>query len=117
MNHRKAPNWLLIALGVLAVIFLGPPLLGLALGAVGLFMGLMTFVVKVGVVVVAIYALAMLMRGLLGRTPTAAAAVGPRSTGTIDAMHFDLEREDRSSLAELDRELEKAIQKKGGSGQ
>ncbi len=117
MKNRKTPNWLLIVLGILAIIVLGPPLLGLALGAVGLFMGLMIFAVKVGVVVVAIYALAMLTRSLLGRTPSPVAAVGPRSTATIDAMHFDLEREDRASRAELDRELEKAIQKKGSSGE
>ncbi len=116
MNNRKSPNWLLIVLGIIAAVVLGPPLLGLALGAVGLLIGLMTVVAKVGVVVLAVWGLVMLMRGLFGGSPRVVTEGAPPSAMTVDAMHADLERRDREDRAALDRELELAIQKKGSAG-
>lgn len=117
MNQGKMPGWLVVLLALAAVVFLGPPLLVLVLGAFGVALALGGVALKVGVVVLAVYGLVMLLRGAsapgAGRT-----TLSPAGGAPLSAPSATDEKEKQETLAALDLELERAIhaRKAGGPG-
>lgn len=63
---RELPAWLVALLALVAIVVLGPPVLGFLLGVVGLAVGLVAVLLKVGLVVAAVYALVVLLRAVFG---------------------------------------------------
>ncbi len=117
MNAQKSPTWLKVLLGLVALFVLGPPLLALVLGTVGVLFALTGALLKVGLVVGAVYVLYRLLAAMFGGGSDKPQV--PAKLATIDAIpqaypvreddDSSLEREDRARKAELDRELERAI--------
>lgn len=115
MKQERMPRWLLIVLVVACVVFLGPPLLALLVGALGLALAFGGVALKLGLIVLAAYGLAMLLRG--GSTSAArASALSPAGGASLADFAEEREREDRERLAALDRELEQAIQARKAGG-
>lgn len=116
-NSNKMPAWLMVLLGVVGLVVLGPPVLALLLGAIGLALGLAGAVLKIGVVVLVIWAIFMVLKGIFGTSRPQGRPTRLDTTGTIERLdpldvETELEQEHRRSRAELDRELELAIHKK-----
>ncbi len=103
---RELPQWLVILLVLVAVYFLGPPVLGLLLGALGVAIGLTAVLIKLGLIALFIYAVFALLRAAFGK-PKAAT----RQEQLGDSLDDNLDRLDRvdESRRALDRELERAI--------
>lgn len=112
MAQQKTPKWLVVTLAVVLLIFVGPPLLGLALGAVGLALALGGLLLKVALVAFAVYAVVMLLRGVFGGGAPTSSLPATAGGGSIDLIQAEYEQTDREKLAELDRELDRAIREK-----
>src|SRR5687768_17147759 len=93
MDSNEMPGWLKVVLAVVAVVVLGPPALGLLLGALGLAIGLASVALKLGAVVLAIYAVVMLMRRVLAPTSTPRPAARLPAEGHLEAAQAQLEWE------------------------
>jgi threonine/homoserine/homoserine lactone efflux protein len=103
MDNSKTPRWLVVLLALLALFFLGPPLLAIALGAVGVLLALSAMALKVGVVVGAVYLAWRLLKVLTEPRPSTPVRL------TAESLEESLEREERARKAALDLELEQAI--------
>jgi hypothetical protein len=95
MNRTEKPQWLMVLLMLAALIFLGPPALALLAGVVGVAIGLVAISLKLGVVVLGVYALVLLFRAVFGKERAA--------TPRID--HEAALARDDEELRRLDAEL------------
>ncbi len=119
MNAQSMPRWLMVLLGIVALFVLGPPLLAVLFGAVGLLIGLTGALLKLGVVALVGYGAWRLLRALFGGDAPVQRLPVATATGTssqIDDLAFSLEREERARKAELDRELERAVAQSKSNG-
>lgn len=108
MNSNKMPGWLVLMLALVAVVVLGPPALGILLGAVGVAIALAAVLLKVGLVVLVIYAFFALLRAVFGRSATPTASLPPHADG-LETIGAQLDMDERARRAALDRELEVAL--------
>lgn len=115
MSTNTFPRWLVIFFAVIGLMVAGPVILGLAVGAIALAFGLLGVLLKAGAIVLVIWAMVMIFKGLFGSKPanklpsSAITTVG--NADLVDA-ETQFEREKRESLAQLDKELEIALAKK-----
>lgn len=113
---NRIPRGLVIFFAVIGVIALSPIILGLAVGAIALAIGLAGALFKAAAVVFVIWAAVMILKGIFGSKPSPATKlpVSASGIGTADLVDTEtnFERERRESLAELDRELSIAVAQK-----
>lgn len=97
----------LVVLVALAV--LGPPALAAVAVLLGITLGLAAFAVKVGVFLLAAYAVVWLLKSLFGGSPRRAVPqpISARESAIDDAFD-DLKRREDEQLAALNRELARA---------
>ncbi|MCC6337438.1 MAG: hypothetical protein IT380_26000 [Myxococcales bacterium] len=100
MRNQGLPRWLMVLLALVAVVVLGPPVLGFLLGLAGLVVGLAAVLLKLGVIALAIFLVVAMFRAILG------GASRPTDRGGDSLAR--LERLD-SSKRSLDEELERAV--------
>lgn len=104
MNADKMPGWLVVLLSVLAVAVLGPPALVLVLIALGAALAVGVALFKVSLVALAIAAVVMVVRALMGSGRQRSLPVVERRE-SIDAIASRMEAEERERRADLDRQL------------
>lgn len=102
------PRWLTVLLALVAIIFLGPPVLGLLAGVLGLAIGLTAVALKVGVVMLFVAVLLAMGRALFGSKAPAPLPPVPR-VDTLATVEARLDEEEAQRRAALDRELEAAV--------
>lgn len=66
MKRDGLPQWLVVLMVLAGLIFLGPPTLAVLAGLLGLTIGLVAIALKVGVVVLGVYAVLLVLRALFG---------------------------------------------------
>lgn len=108
MKRDGLPQWLVVLMVLVGLVFLGPPALGLLAGLLGLAIGLTAIALKVGVIVLGVYALLLVMRALFGSSP--------RKQGVPLPIDHEaaLERDDEEKRA-LDAELARVMAAQGKS--
>ncbi|MEW5738618.1 MAG: hypothetical protein AB1938_06805 [Myxococcota bacterium] len=103
MRNQGLPRWLKVLLLLVAVVVLGPPVLGFALGLAGLVVGLAAVLLKVGLVALAIFLVVSLFRAALGGSSRGPESLSPHGDTVSRVEALD------SSKRALDEELERAI--------
>jgi hypothetical protein len=112
MRRRSGlPRFVVVLLTIAALMFLGPPLLALVAGLVGLTIGLLAVALKVGVVALGVYAAVLLLKALFGGDPSPRRlpVTTPTYVPPLDDPFDDLERRKDAELAALDRELARTL--------
>jgi hypothetical protein len=102
------PRWLALLVGLVAVVFLGPPALAILAGAMGLAIGLTAVALKLGVVVLFIAMLVAMGRALFGGRARAPAPLAPRAD-ILESVEARFDAEEAQRRAALDCELEAAL--------
>jgi membrane protein implicated in regulation of membrane protease activity len=101
MKRSGLPHWLMVLMVLAAMIFLGPPALGLLAGLLGVAIGLTAITLKFGIIALGVYAVVLLVRAVFGRSTPARL---PSPTPTPIDYEADLSRDDEEKRA-LDAEL------------
>ena len=100
------PKWLKILLVAVVVVVAGPPLLGAALAALGIAIGVSVGLLKLAVLGLGIWCVVMLLKGLFGGPPKSARE--ERLAESVDSNVQEIAHLDASRRA-LDEELDRAI--------
>lgn len=117
-TSSRAPNWPLVFLAIIGLVIASPFIFAFFIAGLALTIGLAGTLIKVSLLVLAVWAVVTLFKGLFGtRRPS---RLPPQVTRVETALRVDpeaeYERERRESMAALDKELDLAIaRKKGGS--
>lgn len=103
MNRNGLPQWLLVLLTLVGLVVLGPPVLGLLAGLIGLTIGLAAIALKLGVIAFLIFAVVSVFRALFGSSKPRGLPV--RTPSSLESL--DLERQARQDeeMRALDAEL------------
>lgn len=112
-TSSRGTNWPLVVLAALGLIIAAPFIFAFLIVGAALTIGLAATLLKAGLVVFAVWAVVMLLKGIFGHRPHSL----PTRVETVGRIDPDLElerqdHEDREHLAKLDRELELALAKK-----
>ena len=112
-NPPPKPRWPVVIFAILAAVFLGPLLLRVFFAGLALTFGFAVFMVKLGLVALAVLFAVKVFKSLFGprRPPVPASQMTIDATPEIDpnAELERIEREHREHLAELDRQLQQAM--------
>jgi hypothetical protein len=97
--------WLKVILGVVGVVFLGPPVLALLLAAVGLTFSVTAGALKLALIGLVIYGLVMLTQAVFGKSASPGGQV--RKDSMLESTEY-VDRMDAERRA-LDAELARAV--------
>jgi len=103
MKRSGLPQWLVVLMVLVGLIFLGPPALGLLAGLLGVAIGLTAIALKFGIIALGVYAVVLVLRALFGGPSRAPATALP----SID-HEAALVRDDEEKRA-LDAELARVM--------
>lgn len=97
------PTWLITLLAVVGAIVLAPPLIALLFAALGVAIGVGAGLLKLGVVVFAVYLVFLLLQKVFGGPP--------KGAPVAERLEHDVEQMNRASaeLKRLDEELAQAV--------
>lgn len=109
MNSDKMPGWLVVLLSVLGVAILGPPALVLVMIALGVAFAVGVALLKVSLVALGVAAVVMVLRAIFGASSPRPRPVAAGSE-SIEEIAARMEAEELVRRAQLDRELEEAMQ-------
>jgi hypothetical protein len=100
-SRSSMPTWLKVMLIAIAVVVLGPPLLVMALAALGVAIGLAAAGLKIAVVVLGVYALYLLLDAVFGKAKNDGKARLDDSLSRLEELE--------SHKKNLDDELARAV--------
>ncbi|MFO0600173.1 MAG: hypothetical protein U0228_32995 [Myxococcaceae bacterium] len=110
MRRNGLPRFVVVLMVIAALVFLGPPALGVLAGLLGLAVGLAFIAVKVGVIALGIYAAVLLLQALFGSSPAPR-----RLSASMPPVPYEPMPEVDHEKAALDRELAKMLAQQGKS--
>lgn len=113
LRTSTMPGWLTVVLVIVGLAVLGPPALVLLVAALALLFSLGVLALKVGVVVLLLMGVVALIKAVFGGPSPAvraAAVPAPAPRSSLDDVEAQLAREERERRAELDRQLDLAVQ-------
>jgi membrane protein implicated in regulation of membrane protease activity len=107
MKRSGMPQWVVVLMVLVGLVFLGPPTLGLLAGLIGLAIGLTAIAAKLGLIALAVYAVVLVLRALFG---------GParRRVATPEVDHEAALQRDDEELRRLDEELARVMASQKG---
>lgn len=107
--NQSTPRWLTFLLILVALAVLGPVALPFLVAALAIAVSLGVTLLKVGGVLLALYLVVTLLRGLGGRRTLAPPVAPPRAS--LESVEARLAEDERLRRAALDRELALALQR------